>query len=69
MAIGFRHTVGCVIFSIILQGLKEGPFAALDRIPNFPKVTAFEDGLGKPKPYWERLSAVLLAENASKMAK
>ena len=33
-----------------LHGLREGPFAALDTIPDFRKIAAFEDGLGKPKP-------------------
>ena len=35
--------VGCVIFFGILQGLKEGLFAALDAIPDFRKIAAFED--------------------------
>ena len=34
----------------ILQKLKEGQFAALDPLFNFPKLGHFEDGSGKPKP-------------------
>ena len=46
-------TVGCVIFLGILQGLKEGLFAAVDAIPDFRKTAAFEDGLEKLKPLLE----------------
>ncbi len=33
-----------------LHSPKEGRFAGLDAIPDFRKIAAFEDGLGKPKP-------------------
>ena len=39
-----------MIFLGILQGLKEGLFAAVDAIPDFRKIATFEDALGKPKP-------------------